>query len=158
MRISDWSSDVCSSDLARMAAVTRRDRHGCVDRAEDPRDRRAGDPGRGLLRGLGTQAARMDARAPRTDVRGSWRLPGFRGRVQAAVQGSHPADQRAPGAVHPRPADHAGARIRRVGRSEEHTSELQSLMRTSYAVFCLKKTTKSTHVTRSKQHSTTNKV
>src|SRR3546814_4894867 len=27
------------------------------------------------------------------------------------------------------------------GRSEEHTSELQSLMRTSYAVFCLKKTT-----------------
>src|SRR3546814_1352988 len=29
-------------------------------------------------------------------------------------------------------------------RSEEHTSELQSLMRTSYAVFCLKKTTKHT--------------
>src|SRR3546814_10894645 len=28
-----------------------------------------------------------------------------------------------------------------VGRSEEHTSELQSLMRISYAVFCLKKTT-----------------
>src|SRR3546814_4217980 len=28
---------------------------------------------------------------------------------------------------------------RLVGRSEEHTSELQSLMRTSYAVFCLKK-------------------
>src|SRR3546814_3491480 len=27
----------------------------------------------------------------------------------------------------------------KVGRSEEHTSELQSLMRTSYAVFCLKK-------------------
>src|SRR3546814_4096552 len=29
-----------------------------------------------------------------------------------------------------------------IGRSEEHTSELQSLMRTSYAVFCLKKKTK----------------
>src|SRR3546814_7571282 len=29
-----------------------------------------------------------------------------------------------------------------MGRSEEHTSELQSLMRISYAVFCLKKTTK----------------
>src|SRR3546814_7383697 len=29
---------------------------------------------------------------------------------------------------------------RRTGRSEEHTSELQSLMRISYAVFCLKKT------------------
>src|SRR3546814_4980541 len=31
------------------------------------------------------------------------------------------------------------ARRERVGRSEEHTSELQSLMRNSYAVFCLKK-------------------
>src|SRR3546814_2596204 len=30
----------------------------------------------------------------------------------------------------------------RAGRSEEHTSELQSLMRISYAVFCLKKQTK----------------
>src|SRR3546814_8174907 len=30
-------------------------------------------------------------------------------------------------------------RIRREDRSEEHTSELQSLMRISYAVFCLKK-------------------
>src|SRR3546814_3607411 len=29
--------------------------------------------------------------------------------------------------------------LQRVGRSEEHTSELQSLMRISYAVFCLKK-------------------
>src|SRR3546814_6522164 len=32
-------------------------------------------------------------------------------------------------------------------RSEEHTSELQSLMRISYAVFCLKKTKKSKHMT-----------
>src|SRR3546814_3144603 len=32
-----------------------------------------------------------------------------------------------------------------VWRSEEHTSELQSLMRISYAVFCLKKKTKTTH-------------
>src|SRR3546814_10197513 len=31
-------------------------------------------------------------------------------------------------------------------RSEEHTSELQSLMRISYAVFCLKKTTKKTDI------------
>src|SRR3546814_8415154 len=34
-----------------------------------------------------------------------------------------------------------GARRGRAGRSEEHTSELQSLMRNSYAVFCLKKKT-----------------
>src|SRR3546814_2462471 len=33
----------------------------------------------------------------------------------------------------------AGARLLARGRSEEHTSELQSLMRISYAVFCLKK-------------------
>src|SRR3546814_5684202 len=32
-----------------------------------------------------------------------------------------------------------GGRVLFVGRSEEHTSELQSLMRISYAVFCLKK-------------------
>src|SRR3546814_2025569 len=35
---------------------------------------------------------------------------------------------------------HGDANIRLVGRSEEHTSELPSLMRISYAVFCLKKT------------------
>src|SRR3546814_3875011 len=36
---------------------------------------------------------------------------------------------------------HSGLRrSRRAARSEEHTSELQSLMRISYAVFCLKKT------------------
>src|SRR3546814_4097918 len=36
-------------------------------------------------------------------------------------------------------------RIEGTKRSEEHTSELQSLMRISYAVFCLKKKTKNTH-------------
>src|SRR3546814_18904835 len=36
-------------------------------------------------------------------------------------------------------AAHSGDPARAAARSEEHTSELQSLMRTSYAVFCLKK-------------------
>src|SRR3546814_5964626 len=36
-------------------------------------------------------------------------------------------------------ADHRGQRLNTLYRSEEHTSELQSLMRISYAVFCLKK-------------------
>src|SRR3546814_3761534 len=36
-------------------------------------------------------------------------------------------------------ASHSSSRAARAGRSEEHTSELQSLMRISYAVFCLKK-------------------
>src|SRR3546814_6383585 len=35
----------------------------------------------------------------------------------------------------------ADAEVEELTRSEEHTSELQSLMRTSYAVFCLKKQT-----------------
>src|SRR3546814_2291613 len=40
-----------------------------------------------------------------------------------------------------------------VARSEEHTSELQSLMRISYAVFCLKKKNQHTHIhTRIQQH------
>src|SRR3546814_8048667 len=37
-------------------------------------------------------------------------------------------------------------------RSEEHTSELQSLMRISYAVFCLKKKINTTHTTHPKEH------
>src|SRR3546814_2550997 len=41
----------------------------------------------------------------------------------------------------------------RNSRSEEHTSELQSLMRISYAVFCLKKTTKQTNKTHIKHKS-----
>src|SRR3546814_1103014 len=40
-------------------------------------------------------------------------------------------------------------RLRRAGRSEEHTSELQSLMRISYAVFCLKKKKKTTNTSTS---------
>src|SRR3546814_9803064 len=41
-----------------------------------------------------------------------------------------------------------------AARSEEHTSELQSLMRISYAVFCLKKKTKTTHNKPTKAHTT----
>src|SRR3546814_8374475 len=41
----------------------------------------------------------------------------------------------------PRQLGHDDLGIDTIGRSEEHTSELQSLMRTSYAVFCLKQTT-----------------
>src|SRR3546814_6499852 len=60
-----------------------------------------------------------------------------------------------PKALHPRhymlsspldlvPRQH-GVRSAPGNRSEEHTSELQSLMRISYAVFCLKQTTKKKH-------------
>src|SRR3546814_2889195 len=51
----------------------------------------------------------------------------------------------------PERRDHVlGARHRGEGRSEEHTSELQSLMRISYAVFCLKK--------KKRQHKKNNKL
>src|SRR3546814_16041022 len=56
---------------------------------------------------------------------------------QAADQrrGRHPPHRRRDPRQHPRRRRAAGAPL----RSEEHTSELQSLMRISYAVFCLKK-------------------
>src|SRR3546814_6227365 len=46
---------------------------------------------------------------------------------------------------HAFPADATPTIFCMVSRSEEHTSELQSLMRTSYAVFCLKKKTMNKH-------------
>src|SRR3546814_4481157 len=46
------------------------------------------------------------------------------------------------------------APLKRPARSEEHTSELQSLMRISYAVFCLKKKNKTTHDQNRTQHNT----
>src|SRR3546814_8194578 len=52
-------------------------------------------------------------------------------------------------------ADVMAAVTKAVHRSEEHTSELQSLMRISYAVFCLKKTKKN-HTIPTTQRSTTN--
>src|SRR3546814_7169460 len=71
---------------------------------------------------------RASASAPA--CRGSWqRSPVARNRAR---QGSPP---RSPSAHRYRRGRHDKA----AGRSEEHTSELQSLMRTSYAVFCLKK-------------------
>src|SRR3546814_6099174 len=104
MRISDWSSDVCSSDLPRRAAQPPQALLPLLQ-CRGPRQRAHGAAaGPGLLR-AGVAAYRV--------VRAARRLP------------------RLPARPHAR---HDGA-----GRSEEHTSELQSLMRISYAVFCLKK-------------------
>src|SRR3546814_5477534 len=58
----------------------------------------------------------------------------FSGRDPVAVQMADPPFERPLG-------DRIGADSELVRRSEEHTSELQSLMRISYAVFCLKKKT-----------------
>src|SRR3546814_7508916 len=93
MRISDWSSDVCSSDL-HQGAVAPDDHAGAPDAARRKRARPrfpadCGGSGRGCA--PDTRPGRADRAYP----------PG-------------------------------------LGRSEEHKSELQSLMRISYAVFCLK--------------------
>src|SRR3546814_6679311 len=79
--------------------------------------------------GLGAEyAQRRTARAVQ-DVR-VWHLdPQRRAGVNGATLASRAADHVAVGLEG----------VRRQGRSEEHTSELQSLMRISYAVFCLKK-------------------
>src|SRR3546814_3322783 len=69
-----------------------------------------------------------------------------------------------PGAIAPKPAAAADAALakrvddldkRLAARSEEHTSELQSLMRISYAVFCLKKKSKQQDTTTNRKSSNT---
>src|SRR3546814_20232373 len=63
MRISDWSSDVCSSDLTRAALVVGGARQGAAphrQRARRRQPRRRPDPAPAHLRALGTGAARDD--------------------------------------------------------------------------------------------------
>src|SRR3546814_3834054 len=118
MRISDWSSDVCSSDLiGGLRFGSCRGRLPGSGRRRLRRDRLRGRAGAAC--GTGGRGGFLELVAE-VDDRG-------RRRVGRAVLEDHP--RRGAGAVH-------GL----VGlRSEEHTSELQSLMRISYAVFCLKK-------------------
>src|SRR3546814_2490600 len=97
MRISDWSSDVCSSDL------------------------NLADPGRILI--ASPDPGIVEALSP-----GGWSdCADARERTWMFLVGDNAA------------AEQFGL------RSEEHTSELQSLMRISYAVFCLTKKKTNTH-------------
>src|SRR3546814_9558253 len=105
MRISDWSSDVCSSDL-RQSRIFHPEGVNDHEDADFPLCRRAA---RHRVRHHGCGRVRP-GRGP--DGRDRPRSPQLRP--------EHP------------------------DRSEEHTSELQSLMRISYAVFCLKKKKKNT--------------
>src|SRR3546814_7336427 len=93
-----------------------------------------------LFRSPGSRrrAARPNA-SPRND---SWRGWGRCSRHRARRSRRRRNDPPAVAGSPPRPLRrHADGRGRRDRRSEEHTSELQSLMRISYAVFCLKKKT-----------------
>src|SRR3546814_1857473 len=109
LRTSDWSSDVCSSDLPAIGqggelATTRRVGHD--------------EAARRCRRSLVHAADQRDRRQ-----QGVVREPARERRVACRARG--------------RVGDH--------DRSEEHTSELQSLMRISYAVFCLHKKTTGKH-------------
>src|SRR3546814_3856136 len=119
MRISDWSSDVCSSDLAGAGAL---------------RGLRPRLPVSAIRRRLATPAlAHGEALAGRVVLD----LENLVGRPLMAVV-DDPLRGLPMGAVAHRSAFVRGDEAEFVGRrSEEHTSELQSLMRISYAVFCL---------------------
>src|SRR3546814_8401371 len=114
MRISDWSSDVCSSDLGEGHPVDQPRQRSFDPAALDEAD----DIERGLLLAIILQIL-LDAVAQR----------GF------ADAGA--ADGRDRRRRHPAAAGGDPHHVARRKRSEEHTSELQSLMRISYAVFCL---------------------
>src|SRR3546814_6785338 len=141
MRISDWSSDVCSSDLHRCDVR----RFVEISAGGVPTARNVGKPpnftpesaggsiwlanqrenlpmiGNGARNAIHRPVGGLSGRGRAREPRGVARPPGAGDRRARHGQGT---DRRAP------------------PRSEEYTSELQSLMRISYAVFCLKKNNK----------------
>src|SRR3546814_8961063 len=132
MRISDWSSDVCSSDLMPADVA--------------------------LMKELGLKAYRFSVNWGRVLPEGIGRVnePGL-GFYERLVDELLKHDIEPLLTLHhwdlPAALDDKGGWLNRdsadwfaeYGRSEEHTSELQSLMRNSYAVFCLKKKNKKTY-------------
>src|SRR3546814_8171657 len=122
MRISDWSSDVCSSDLPMLSLVAQ----GFQNIGDHIAD--------GLEFG-DTEAARRAGGRSDADAAGLDRRQRIKGDA-VLVAGDRAAFQRLVG-VAAGDAQRTQVDQRQV-RSEEHTSELQSLMRISYAVFCLK--------------------
>src|SRR3546814_3581204 len=131
MRISYWSSDVCSSDLHapghKLEIIDQRDHAGLTLHL-------AGDAG---------QTHHRVETAAGIDVLAQCRVIGVdvfaqirvidRGHMRFICERQCDADTAAD------IAEQAEQRRAVTARSEEHTSELQSLMRISYAVFCLKK-------------------
>src|SRR3546814_1966265 len=132
MRSSDWSSDVCSSDLLKtrcpaacafgfqigITAARERNRACAGARAECDRRKKESLIGDKLLE----QCRSLERTRPGAaqGKRGKRRIDQPKARRRDLI---HPAD------------------VLITQRSEEHTSELQSLMRISYAVFCLQQNT-----------------
>src|SRR3546814_5582473 len=142
MRISDWSSDVCSSDLTRqvdvlLPRVTSRVHGRALTRAVGRIIRRPLDGG-----GLGILVVAVQRRSTRClHVTAESPTPPVESRFLRAAGLAEPVRRpmRA-GATAQKPRFSSRClQVMHKVRSEEHTSELQSLMRISYAVFCLKK-------------------
>src|SRR3546814_8575578 len=119
MRISDWSSDVCSSDLG-----------GHALNQEDSMS--------SYIRFLAERARAASYAIAALDPS---RRAALLSKMADAVDGGR-TDILAANARDMQRADEAGTTGAMLDRSEEHTSELQSLMSISYAVFCLEKKNK----------------
>src|SRR3546814_4396937 len=121
MRISDWSSDVCSSDLRSPSQFSPYEtvNAGDIWRRAEP---------------FGMPGALVDG----NDVHAVWRVVGEAVARARSGEGATLIEARTyRWRTHVESEESFLAAPYR--RSEEHTSELQSLMRISYAVFCLKK-------------------
>src|SRR3546814_3386646 len=119
MRISDWSSDVCSSDLTAVKGASHFLRLDIALRLQESHQARLFpairiDQG---MQSFGQDTGYVFKQAAAGDMRQRTDSPAMNKRQQRLHIDSGGSHQ----------------------RSEEHTSELQSLMRNSYAVFCLKK-------------------
>src|SRR3546814_5912682 len=122
MRISDWSSDVCSSDLPRSLKWNAKDIRSCPFDGPGSLKDEAAFTYYGTFRPIYAQEVQRQAL---TDL----------SRVGLAVSPVMGVDAKV--TAHLRIAGPKQTFV--YERSEEHTSELQSLMRISYAVFGLKK-------------------
>src|SRR3546814_1888882 len=120
MRISDWSSDVCSSDLVKAAKEALKDqlKEAGWNTKDIAAHLRRGYPS--YWSGVDTDSHLRHARLVREAEASSAPLT-----IDTRVDRYRQATE-----VTVYTPDH---------RSEEHTSELQSLMRISYAVYCLEK-------------------
>src|SRR3546814_989262 len=155
MRISDWSSEVCSSDLGAAAvagevAGGKSTWAGAVDLLRQLKPDLGLEGAIGLLSRIANRRGHPGRRSHRQQVNAA---------IAVHVGADHrrgdvvcvPSHGRRKLELAARLPDQAmlGKRVvpvcrMRGERSEEHTSELQSLMRNSYAVFCLKKKTHTT--------------
>src|SRR3546814_2938893 len=120
MRISDWSSDVCSSNLAEQFSTI----------PESPLEIRTVEPFREKTAAGGSyQQGTPDGSRPGIFYYNAYDLPS---RTTYGMETLYLHEGS--------PGHHFQISLAQENeRSEEHTSELQSLMRISYAVFCLKK-------------------